>query len=177
MIKWSQLAALLVCSTLGLAVSAETESTEPAQAVVEELVFEVSSLDGETVDLGDTIGNGKWTLVMFWQLDCSICRQQEPVISEFHSKYADKNAQVVGVAIDGMKQAAQIREFLDQRDLSYPNYVSDLGIAAFNYQAISQVPFRGTPTYLLFNPEGELRGDNPGPVRLEALENFIATRD
>ena len=35
---------------------------------------------------------------------------------------------------------------------------------------------RGTPTYLLFNPEGELLGNNPGRLSVEAIESFIARK-
>lgn len=161
-----------------VAVTAEAVAIE-VEAVVEEkteLVFEAQNLNGEVVNLGDQIGQGKWSLVMFWQLECSVCRQQEPVISEFHDKYADKNVEVIAISIDGMERVDEVKAFMAEKGFSYPTYVGDLGMMAFNYQAITEVPFRGTPTFLLFNPEGELKGDNPGPVRLEALEKFIASR-
>lgn len=158
-------------------VYSQNEATEAvAETVVPEVVFQAQTLEGDTVNLADQIGKGKWTLVMFWQVECSVCRQQEPVISEFHEKYSKDNAEVIGISIDGMERIDDVKEFLASRHLSYPNYVGDLGMMAFNYQAITEVPFRGTPTYLLFSPEGELLGDNPGPVRMEALENFIASR-
>lgn len=172
--------ALVGISTL---LYSQSETAEPVDAVVPEaaevqpqMVFEAQTLKGDTVNLADQIGQGKWTLVMFWQVECSVCRQQEPIISKFHEKYSDKNAEVIGISIDGMERIDDVKEFLGDRDLSYPNFVGDLGMMAFNYQAITEVPFRGTPTYLLFSPEGELLGDNPGPVRMEALENFIASR-
>ena len=164
-------------STLVYANSNEIQTEEAlATEAAPEVVFEAQTLKGDTVNLADQIGQGKWTLVMFWQVECSVCRQQEPIISEFHEKYKDLNAEVIGISIDGMQRIDDVKEFLAARDLSYPNYVGDLGMMAFNYQAITEVPFRGTPTYLLFNPAGELLGDNPGPVRMEALEKFIASR-
>lgn len=155
------------------AVESDTTMTEMVQP---EVVFQAQTLDGDTVNLADQIGQGKWTLVMFWQVECSVCRQQEPVISEFHEKYSEDNAEVIGISIDGMERIDDVKDFLASRDLSYPNYVGDLGMMAFNYQAVTENSFRGTPTYLLFSPDGKLEGDNPGPVRMEALENFIASR-
>ena len=35
---------------------------------------------------------------------------------------------------------------------------------------------RGTPTYLLFSPVGELLGNNPGRLSVEAIESFIARK-
>jgi len=155
------------------------EAVAAESSVVEEtaeMVFEAQTLNGEVINIADQIGKGKWSLVMFWQVDCTVCRQQEPIISEFHEKYKDDNAEVIGITIDGMEKIDEINNFLAGRDLSYPNYVGDLAMMAFNYEVIAERGFRGTPTYLLFNPAGELMGDNPGPVRLEALENFIASR-
>lgn len=171
---------ILSVAVISTIVYAQSENAEAVQAempaVAPEMVFEAQTLTGDTINLGNQIGQGKWTLVMFWQVECSVCRQQEPIISEFHEKYKELNAEVIGISIDGMERIDDVKQFLAARDLSYPNYVGDLGMMAFNYQAITEVPFRGTPTYLLFNPAGELLGDNPGPVRMEALEKFIASR-
>jgi len=141
-----------------------SDATDAAKAIAAdattEMVFEAQTLKGEVVNIGDQIGKGKWSLVMFWQVDCTVCRQQEPIISEFHEKYKDTNAEVIGITIDGMEKIDEINNFLAGRDLSYPNYVGDLGMMAFNYEVIAERGFRGTPTYLLFNPAGELMGDN-----------------
>ncbi len=136
----------------------------------------VMDLSGEVVNIGDKIGKGKWVLVMFWATDCAICKMQEPTISSFHEARSEIDAEVIGISIDGPDKMDEVKQYLKENKLSYPNYVSDVISVSFNYNAITQSQFRGTPTYMLFNPEGKLLGDNPGPIGLEALENFIDSR-
>jgi len=56
---------------------------------------------------------------------------------------------------------------------SFPSYLSNLLLVSSNYQIITQEEFRGTPTFLLFTPDGTLLGNNPGKLSIESLEGFI----
>lgn len=138
--------------------------------------MELHELDGEIVDLDNYTGNGKWLLVMFWATTCHICEAQKPSISEFHNRHKDADAEVLGVAIDGMENIDAIRENMETHQTSFPSLVGEIVIVASHYQGMTQESLRGTPTYLLFNPEGELVGNNPGPLRVEAIEAFMARK-
>jgi len=67
-----------------------------------------------------------------------------------------------------------VKEYLAEHQPTFPNYVGDYQMVAMNYQSLTEENLRGTPTYLLFNPQGELKGNNPGPVTPSAIERFIA---
>ncbi len=138
--------------------------------------FGLHTLEGKPYALDKVIGDGQWTVVMFWATDCTICKQQVPLISAFHDKRKTDNAKVIGIAIDGMEKQELVKSHLDTNPTSYPNYIGSLAMIGFNFQAITEQSFRGTPTYLVFSPEGKLMGQNAGPMRLEALENFIDKR-
>ncbi len=131
--------------------------------------------DGKPVSLDRYVGNGKWTLVMFWGLNCPICERNKPEIVSFYNRHKGKDAQVVGVAINGMENREAIKALLKKSPTGFPNYIAELGLMAINYQIASEESFRGTPTYWLFSPKGELLAVNPGPVRAEALESYIAS--
>jgi len=133
--------------------------------------------DGTEVDLKSLIGNGKWTLVMLWAVDCHICHEQKPEISRFHNEHKDIDAHVVGISLDGLANVKRVNDYIADNDVSFPNYVGNVAIIASNYFAMTEESFRGTPTYLLFNPEGELLGNNPGPLRVAAIEEFIARKE
>ena len=135
--------------------------------------FGLHTIDGKAYSINDDIGRGQWVLLMFWASDCSICRQQEPMISSFHENHSGKDARVIGISIDGLDKKEEVVRFLASNELSYPNYIGDLALIGLNYQVLTEEAFRGTPTYLLFSPQGKLLGVNPGPMRLEALEGFI----
>jgi len=135
--------------------------------------MELQRIDGSVVDLDDLRGQGKWLLVMLWSTTCHICEEQKPSISAFHDKHKDNHAEVLGIAIDGIDKRAQIEANMERHPTSFPTLVGDIVIVASHYQGLTEESFRGTPTYLLFDPKGELVGNNPGPLRISALEGFI----
>lgn len=134
-------------------------------------------IDGQPLERTVTVGDGQWTLVMLWASDCLICRHQEPLISAFHEQHRDDDARVIGIALDGREGLNAVNEYLAAQPASFPNYVGEFPIIAINYQQMTAEPLRGTPTYLLFDRQGSLRGSNPGPLTVAALENFIARHD
>ena len=134
---------------------------------------EVQTLEGKFTTLSEQFEQDKWTLVMFWTTDCSICRREYPAMSEFHNKYKDTKAKVVGVSLDGYSDIDEIKSHIDEMPITFDNLIGDISVIAFNYQAATEEAFRGTPTFLMFNPQGQLVAHNPGPVTVEILENFI----
>jgi len=135
--------------------------------------FGLQTLDGKSYSLDNVIGKGKWVLLMFWATDCQICKIQEPLNSAFHEAHVDMDAQVIGIAIDGLDQRQLVKDYLNKHELSYPNYIADIGMVAFNYQALTGEAFRGTPTHVLFSPEGKFMAVKPGMLRIQALEDYI----
>lgn len=136
--------------------------------------MEMQSVEtGESLKLEDLTGNGKWTLVMFWATNCHICKLQKPDMSAFHDKHKDTTAEVIGVALDGMGRLDAVQRYIDETKPSFPSYVADSLIISSYYFGMTEDSLRGTPTYLLFNPEGELLGSNPGLLSVEAIESFI----
>ena len=135
-----------------------------------------SSEDGSPTSLDSLTGNGKWTLVMIWATNCHICKIQKPEMSAFHNERKDVDAHIVGIALDGPKHVDIINQYIEDNNVSFPTFVGDTAIIASHYFGMTEENLRGTPTYLLFNPEGELLANNPGLLTVEALENFIASR-
>ncbi len=134
--------------------------------------FELQDFNGSPSSLDEHIGNDKWTLVMFWAHDCSICRAEFPSLSEFHARRDDVD--VIGISIDGDANKALAEGFLASTQPSFASFITSLTLAAANYRVLTQEDFRGTPTFLLFTPDGELIGNNPGRLGISALEKFIA---
>jgi len=139
--------------------------------------MELQSVDtGEDVLLDDLTGNGKWTLVMVWATDCHVCHIDKPEISAFHNKHKDDDAEVIGIALDGIVGLDKVKNYIADNKPSFPSYVGDIAIIASHYYGMTEENLRGTPTYLLFSPEGELLGNNPGRLSVEAIEGFIARK-
>lgn len=133
--------------------------------------FDLVDFNGAPVSLDDKLGNDKWTLVMFWAHHCGVCKAEFPTISEFNRNREDVD--VIGISVDGDEKKHLAQQFLDSTNPSFPSYITSLTMVGVNYQALTQEDFRGTPTFLLFTPDGELLGNNPGKLSVEALEKFI----
>jgi len=134
-------------------------------------------LDGQQLTAPPVIGQGQWTLVMIWATDCHICKVQKPLISQFHDAHKDLDANVFGIALDGRQGLNEVNQYLNDHVVSFPNFVGDYPSIAISYQKLTEESLLGTPTYLLFDPSGELKGNNPGPIGVEAIEKFIARHE
>lgn len=135
--------------------------------------FNLVSLEGKNTTLASQIDGDKWLLLMFWATDCVICQREKPLISRFHTEHKDIDAQVVGIALDGYARVDKIQSYLAQHNPSFPSYTGEYSDLANSYSHATGEVLRGTPTYLLYTPEGELVANNPGPVSPGAIEKFI----
>jgi len=130
-------------------------------------------VDCKPVTTEANLGKGKWQLVMIWAIDCPVCKIMKPKLSKFHNKHKDIDAEVYGVALDGHANADAVKAYMVEHNVSFPTYVGEFSLVAANFEINSQVPLRGTPTYLLFSPEGELLGIDHGLLDVPSIESFI----
>ncbi|MFK7816866.1 MAG: TlpA family protein disulfide reductase [Gammaproteobacteria bacterium] len=137
---------------------------------------EVRTLEGKFTTLSQHFEKDKWTLVMLWTTNCGICQREYPIMSEFHDKHKDTTAKVIGVSLDGYSNLDTITEHINDMPMTFDNLIGEIAVVAFNYESATEESLRGTPTFLMFNPEGQLVGHNPGPVKPEALEKFISKK-
>ena len=136
--------------------------------------FQLQSLTSDRVNLNDYIGDGQWTLVMFWSTDCIPCEEQKPMIESFHREHHQTDARVVGIALDGMENYPGIMKLVDHHQPTYPNLVVFSDVFHRQYKELTGKSFRATPTYLLFAPDGSLSGTRAGKIERALLESVVA---
>jgi peroxiredoxin len=136
----------------------------PLHTLAEPVDFQLLGLDGKTYRLSDY--RGKWVLVNYWATWCPPCREELPELEVFHSNHKDKDAVVLGVAMERIKKE-RLQKFVDDQFLSYPILMMKPAAST----ELGRVP--GLPTSYLIDPNGELAARQVGPVTLEDLENFI----
>ncbi|MGB1236624.1 MAG: TlpA family protein disulfide reductase [Pseudomonadales bacterium] len=133
----------------------------------------LQSFSGEPTTLEAKLGKGKWSLVVFWSHDCSVCRAETPGLSALYEKHKGKAIDVFGVSIDGERYRGRAQQFIEQTQMRFPSYLAELPFAAASYLQLSGEAFRGTPSFLLFNPSGELIGEQAGRLDPSAVERFV----
>lgn len=136
--------------------------------------IEVRTLDGESVPLSQYFEPGKWTMVMMWTTYCGACRSQYPSVSAFHDKHKNVDAKVIGMSLDGFAEVEKVRAYIAGKPMTFESSIVEADAIRGAYKALTEESFTGTPTYLMFNPQGDLVAHVPGLIAVEDIERYIA---
>jgi len=129
---------------------------------------------GKTQHVSDYVGHGQWTVVAVWSVDCPICRRELPELAFFHEDHKKKDASVLGVSIDSVRQRERVKAFIAEHGLGFPNLIGERSDVA----RLGAGAFQGTPTYLFFSPTGELVAQHAGSLAIADIERIVGkTRD
>lgn len=131
----------------------------------------LKDLSGNLQQLSQYIGQGKWVVVVVWAEDCEICNAEIEALDFFHEEHKDKNAQLLGVSIDGQQNIKLARDFVKRHNLSFPNLIIEPEMSEI--LKFGGGNFIGTPTFYIYTPEGEIVASQAGAVSGDIIENFI----
>ncbi len=135
--------------------------------------IEVKTLAGETSSLASQIKSDRFTLVMLWTTYCPICKKEYPELSAFHDAHVGKDAEVLGISLDGYAEISKVREFVATKPFTFPTVLAESARMAKSFEAATGDKFTGTPTYLVFNPQRQLVAARSGDLTRDVLENFL----
>jgi peroxiredoxin len=130
-------------------------------------------LDGRARNVNEFVGHGKWTVVVVWAHDCGICAREIGQMTALHAAHRDKDAIVLGVTLDGSAHLKEARAFVKRHKLPFVNLITEPSREVLMKFGAGE--FVGTPTYYIYNPKGEIVGQNIGPVSRKEVEAFIAS--
>jgi thiol-disulfide isomerase/thioredoxin len=145
------------------------------------LAFSLSSahaltdLAGKPAAIADVVGKGKWTVFEVWASDCPYCPDAILYMKDFKARYPQ--ADLYGISLDGDlgKEASYpaAKRFIQQQGIHFPTLVgSTLEIDNYLHRQGRDKLF-GTPSLLIFNPKGELRGIESGAAIADDVIDFI----
>ena len=144
---------------------------------IKDLKFE--DLDGETHLMSEYIGQGVWVVLNVWGVQCPACVEEMPELQRFHDDFKNKKngAMVLGFVLDfpsfEKPDKQQVIKFMENHVLDFPNLVGDGGL----YEQFSAGALVGTPTTLIFTPEGQLFAKQLGQISYQMLADFIAEQN
>lgn len=125
---------------------------------------------GNTDRLNEVVESSGWTLVMLWSHDCIPCERQKPMIERFHQETWKRGVTVLGLSTDSIalrKKAVKVHE---AGITSFTNYYFEGQDFSQPFREFTGRDFFGTPTYLLFDPDGNLQGAHTGAVNRNMLD-------
>jgi peroxiredoxin len=150
-------------------------TTALAQAGDDTLLYD--DFNGQQRSIESYAGDGKWLVVMIWAHDCHVCNMEVESYAQFHAAHKDETARVLGVSLDGQARKAEAEAFIERHDLPFPNLLGEPATTMLHYAMLTGAQFRGTPTILLYGPDGSLRAAQAGAVPVENIEAYIMRQD
>jgi len=134
----------------------------------------LKNFDGTLHTLDEFTGKGKWAIVMIWASDCGVCNAEAKNYVKFNKAHKDKDAYILGISMDGDERQLDAEAFIDRHGVDFHNLIGEPDTVAGLYSSLTGRPWVGTPTFLLFNPAGELRAAQVGAVPPHIIESFMA---
>jgi len=138
---------------------------------------ELTDFSGQSKSISDYTGNGKWRIVMIWASDCHVCNQEAHSYVKFHREHQDKDAQMLGISMDGKTKLKDAEEFVKRHQLNFPNLIGEPVDVAMEYMHLTGAEWVGTPTFLIYGPKGKLLAKQEGAVPVDLIENFIKSHN
>ena len=86
----------------------------------------------------------------------------------------DHDAKVLGVSLDGWNHRQDAQSFIEKHQLTFDNVIVEPETFIGYYQKATGSRWVGTPTFMLFGPDGRLRAKQAGAVPAHLIEQFIA---
>ncbi len=130
--------------------------------------------DGNPRNMDTFTSSGSWLVLMIWAHDCRICDEEVGSFEQYHLKTDTKAFQVVGLSLDGMDGKSKALGFIRRHKLTFPNLIGELTEVMSYYRSMTHSMFVGTPSILLFSPQGEIKAVQVGPASPEAIEKFVS---
>lgn len=131
---------------------------------------------GKPASINEFSGNGKWLVVMFWASDCHVCNVEAHQYKDFHFVHSDKDATVLGVSVDGMANKVLAEGFIKKHKLDFPNLIGEPEDVADLFTTLTGVLWRGTPTFLIYSPKGQLMIQQIGAAPTELIEEYMESQ-
>ena len=133
-------------------------------------VFSLPDMNGQKVDLVSF--QGRVIVIEFWATWCAPCREEIPVLNQIYKAYKEKGVVVIGVSLD-RKPPQEVKKFLDQLQVEYPNVMGDEEIFEKYSQMANLGPIRGIPATFVIDRQGQICRRYMGLTEKRILEEAI----
>ena len=113
---------------------------------------------------------------MIWPFRCPICQKELPAYADLARRQNSGIFTVIGLSIDGHEGFGGAWALLEELGNDFKSLIGEADEVADFVLSHSRQPLQGTPTIMIFNPNGILVAFQGGPVPVDSIEVFIAQR-
>lgn len=127
----------------------------PRAAQAEEYIipFAGKDLNGQPVDLRQTIGN-KPVMLVFWASWCPNCVTEVPKVNQLAKKYQQRGMDFIAVNVGYNDSVERARAFAKEVAMNYPAVFDSSGMISSRYM------IQGVPTVIIADKHGIVRFRN-----------------
>ena len=154
---------VVVCTTLLMLCSARSFGQQ---------TFE--NFEGQTATIEQFLDGKHWLVVVIWSFRCPICQKELPTYADWARRQKRGSFTVIGLSIDGHEGFGGAWALLEELDDDFKSLIGEADEVADFVLSHSRQPFQGTPTIMIFNPNGILVAFQGGLVPVDSIEVFIA---
>jgi len=133
-------------------------------------LFSLPDMNGRKVDLVSF--KGQVIVIEFWATWCAPCREEIPLLNQIHKEYREKGVVIIGISLD-RKPPQEVRKFLDQLRVEYPNVMGDEETFERYSQMANLGPIRGIPATFVIDRNGQICQRYMGLTEKSILEEAI----
>jgi thiol-disulfide isomerase/thioredoxin len=137
-------------------------------------VFAMTNMEDDSpANISNFVGKGEWIIVQAWHSKCTICMKAMPNLVK--AKGTFPNAKLIGISLDKLKEDAQ--SVIDRFNINFPTLL--MSTSEFNtyLKKVAKESLIGTPTYLIFAPDGTLKAMQSGYLSPEDIKNYIVKQE
>lgn len=128
-------------------------------------VFELKTLDGETLNLADF--KGQPVLVNFWATWCGPCRAEFPDFQQAFVDNAD-DLVIIGVNSTSVDQLDLVDDFVQEMRATFPIVLDETGEVVETYRVL------GLPTSVFIDRNGIVNEIFTGPINKAYIESKLS---
>ena len=126
----------------------------------------ITDLQGKAAKLP---GTGRYRIINYWATWCGPCLMEMPLLDKFAQLQDAKGVLLLGIALD---EAADVRKYLKENPLKYPQFLETVGKNDSSTQLGNNAGI--IPFSVLIGPDGQLLKLKRGEfVDLEELHAFV----
>jgi len=161
--------AVAICAGLGGYILRHESRNEANRSKAVQTLFALNLPDPTGANQALMQWRGKILVVNFWATWCEPCREEIPGLGRIREKYAGKNLEIVGIAVDSV---TKVREYAKEVNIAYPLLIG--GLESIELARSLGNAAGGLPFSIVLDPQSGIVFSHLGLIQEQDLDRRIA---